>query len=101
MTLGRPRTVTDEAILTALAGRSHAWLTLEPHAGVEGQASDRYRVAADEGGALKLGRDERFDVPAADAGYRGGHALTGEERGVVGVGADSPGDRPFARIPAR
>ena len=53
MTLGRPRTVTDEAILTALARAisrvGPARPTLEPHAGVEGQASDRYRVAADEG----------------------------------------------------
>jgi hypothetical protein len=32
-------------------------------------------------GAVKLGRYEGLDVLAADAGHRGGHALTGEERG--------------------
>jgi hypothetical protein len=40
---------------------------------------------------FKLGRHELLDVLAADAGHRCGYALTGEERAVIGVGADGPG----------
>jgi hypothetical protein len=61
----------------------------------ENCCSDRYRVAAEEGGARKLGGDERLDVLTLDARHRGRHALVDEERGeqsaVVGVPANRAG----------